>query len=319
MAAPVDRGVLRKYVSGMGSRRTGVFALAALIALCLPAAAVAKKKHKAKLGPVITVSQTQPVAVGSEATAAATCPSKTVLVGGGYASTPFFPTGGSNFVTESRATGYNGWRASAADSNASNAGSITAEAYCRKGAKRLTELVAGPTVLTPSASSSGPYTSGSQTATCPAGNAVAGGFVGSAFITGMAFHGTLVYSSFPSSSTSWRVDGLNTTTGASGLTAYVYCSKTARSVVSASTSFSGSGTTVSVDAPRCPQVKKKKGKKTPRRAILAGGFQENLNLNTPPGSGAFIAESRLVSGLWHVGGISVVPGPGSVTAYGLCG
>src|SRR5690349_21854760 len=175
----------------MRPRRTGVFLLAALIALCLPAAAVAKKKHKAKLGPVVAVSQTQPVAVSTKASATATCPSKTVLVGGGYASTPLKPTGGSNFVTESRASGANGWTASAGNATGSSSGTITAQALCRKGAKPLTEASATST-LSPSASSSGPYTSGSQTATCPTGNAVAGGFTSNATLATTAFRGAFV-------------------------------------------------------------------------------------------------------------------------------
>jgi hypothetical protein len=307
----------------MGSRRIGFFLLSALVALCLPAAAVAKKKHKTKLGPVITVSQTQSVPVDAIVTAAATCPSRTVLVGGGYASSPFRPTGGSNFVTESRANGGGppagtGWVATSAN-NGSATGSITAEAYCRKGARGLTQI-ASVIPIGPSASTSGPYTSGSATATCPTGKAVAGGFEAIGVPIGTSFRGTFVFASFPSSSTGWRVDGLNTYTSSSRITAYAYCSKDARSVVSASTSFAGAGPSTSVDAPQCPQAKKKKGKKKmPRRTILAGGFQQDVNFNTAPGDGAFISESRLVGGRWHVGGISVLPGSGSVTAYGLCG
>lgn len=302
----------------MRPRRIGIFLLAALVVLCLPTAAVAKKKHKSKLGPVVTVSQTQAVPIrGARAGATATCPAKTVLVGGGFASSPFFASGGSNFVTESHASGANGWTASASDANGANVGSITAEAYCRKGAKPLTQVSATSTLA--GYGSTG-YLSGSQSATCPSGSAVAGGFASDANIEGTAFHGPLPTSSFPSSSSAWRVDAFNTSPDPANFTAYAYCSKAARIPVSASASFSGAGTRTSVDAPQCPQAKKKKGKKKkPRRAVLAGGFQVPLDLNTDPATGAFVAESHLVNGLWHVGGVSVDTGSASITAYGLCG
>jgi hypothetical protein len=299
------------------ARRLPVLLMVAVLAMAFPAAAVAKKSPK--LGPVFTVSQTQSVPIHTRVAAVATCPNHTTLVGGGFLSTPtFVALGGSNFVTESHRSGTNGWVASAADANSSTTGAIRVEAYCRKGAKPMTE-VSTPSSLAASASPSGPFTTGSAIATCPSGRLAAGGFSSDAQIVSSRFQGALVYGSFPASTSQWHVDALNSATATAGYTAYAYCSSAQRKSVSASTSFSGTNAPAAVDSPQCPKAKVRKSRKRRRTSALAGGFQGNLNINTPPFGGPFVSESRRNNGLWHVGGTSVGTGSGTLTAFGLCG
>ena len=310
-------------------RRRGTVLLAGALALALFAAPAidAKKKKKKKLGPVVTVSQTISVPPDAILTATATCPAGTELVGGGFASAPYHHSSGSNFVVDSHRVALRGWAVRAANIASVN-GTLTSEAYCRKGAKSLVEA----TTTTTLPAAPGNPTQGDAVATCPAGQkAAAGGFSSTpAIMPSATYRGTLPFSSYRDSTATWRVSALNTAPAPRNFTSHVYCSPALRAErASADVNVSGASAPASVDSPVCPKVKvkaKKKGKKPKRKptSALAGGF-----LVSPPvigpgpanSRGVFVSESRRVNGVWHVGGISIgsQAGASTVRSAGYCG
>lgn len=310
-----------------GSGGIVTVAIAALaLALALPGGAAAKKKGKKKPGPVVTVTQTAGNPVGTKVTVPASCPSGTELVGGGYAATPF-TTGGSNFVFESRRTGTGTWTVSALNASAL-AGSLVAEAYCRRGAPTLSEAAASTTL--PAAVITFPE--GQASASCPSGqNAVAGGF-SAAVDTGLGYTGAFVFASTRSAAGTWAVSAMNTDSDdPRAFSSFAYCAiAQSPSVASAIVDVTGAGTPVAATTPACPKVKGKKrkgSKKKPKKkatSALAGGFitpKPDVGLGPGSSHGVFNFESRRSGTTWRASGNSLgtEPGASRLQATAYCG
>jgi hypothetical protein len=306
------------------------------VVLSLPADVGAKKKrkrHKVRAAPVVTQTQTVAVPRGTEGTVTASCPAGTGLLGGGFASSPFSASGGSNFVLDSRMSGPSSWTVRSVNSNPA-AGSLTVDAYCRKGAPPLTEVAATTTLP---AASPGNLPPGSAIAACPSGQpAVAGGFSSTAAPGGGGFLGPYPHSSFRLGiGTGWRAEALNNTGSAMSFTAFAYCAPIDRAETFANTSASGQNLPVAIDAPSCPTIpakrrikgkghKKLKTKKTkPRQtSVLSGGFATSpptINFTASTSGGIFVSQARVLSGVWHAAGISIGGRSAGLAASAECG
>jgi hypothetical protein len=312
----------------------------AAVMLSSPAGALGAKKKgkKPKLGPVVTVTET--LAVSSEfVTATAGCPAGTNLVGGGHRVAPVTQTG-STFASAAHRTGRASWSVTAV-SFTMGGGTVTAEAYCRRGAPQLVEATAATTL--PPATGPFSFGNGTSSATCP-GNlkAVAGGYSG-AVVVDPGYEGPFVHSSQRDpSGRGWVLTALNTAQEPENgvLTARVLCSERGRvQVASPPVPATGVETPAEADSPRCPKPKKKgkkKGKKQSQKAkvkkkkkkkkkvMLSGGYvtpTPSLTLNPANSRGVFPTESRLEGPIWRAAGTSVgsAPGDSSIQALGYCG
>lgn len=302
-------------------------ALAAVMLLASPAVVPAKKKGKKKPGPVVTATATVAAAASQNPTATATCPAGTTVVGGGYAATPF-TTGGSNFVFESRRAGNRAWTVRSHNASAV-AGSLTAEAYCRRNAPGLTEA-SGASILPAGGLS---FPEGAASATCPKGrSAFAGGFVASIDELSAGFGGPYVFASTRSAARVWSISAINTDGDPRSLTALAYCAKgSAPAVISQVVDVTGVGTPAAAVTPACPKVKvknksktKKKKAKRRRTSPVAGGFvtpAPDVGLGPATSHGVFTLESRLSGAAWRASGNSIgtEPGASRIQATAVCG
>jgi hypothetical protein len=294
--------------------------LAAAALVLFPASALAKKKHKKPkaLGPVVTVTATGNTVSGSTgavSTAVATCPSGTVVIGGGF-SAPLLSSTSQIGVVDSYRTAPGSWTVSAVELGGS--GAVTADAYCRRTTKSITDVAATGTVP------GGTATSGSAAATCPAGTQlVAGGFQSSRGPTPAAL--ALPLTNMASGST-WTLVSVNNATTAQTITAHAYCLAGIRAptLVSSQTSATlAQFQTVQATSPSCPIPKKgkksKKGKKKkkPGQLLSAGGFSTPAPTSMP--FPLFVNSSAGASG-WVATAINASGPSGSisVTSQGIC-
>jgi hypothetical protein len=302
----------------MRALTTGALALALLILAASPALA---KKKAAKPGAVQTATATvTTTSQGQVGTAVATCPGKAKVVGGGFVlgilDEGFGNGPDMNNVLESRREGVKAWRVSALrdDRQASGGGPagnplpITAEAYCRKRAGKITEV---------SVTESWPYPGGpapfSPSATCGAGRVAVGGGFALVNPAAIVAYSNFLTASRPLGGTGWNTVSSSGTGGPSATTS-VYCQKLKKplrqTAASAAMPPASNGSAVAaVDSPGCA------GKRT----AVSGG------LELPPftaGHGiALPVESRRSGKSWHVATAKQLAGPpgGQFTAIALCG
>jgi hypothetical protein len=292
---------------GLGARmsstpRVLLLAFASLLALTLLASdADAKKKKKKKVAPVVSIAQTQTVQPEANASVVATCPANKTVVGGGFASGPIdaeFIDG--TFVHESRMQG-NGWKASGANLSLSEPGTLSAYAYCRKGATPLTEVAA-----TVNNCNCTPLVD--AVATCPTPTKpVAGGFYGP--LTS-ADGGVIPQTSKRFGAFAWKFTGFDFGFDPADLTAYAYCGPKARLETSGVRVIEGTNASGTAYAPLC----KRRGHK-----MLAGGFQAAQF--DPIFTGVFeaIAANNADAGRFATNAVEGFIGPGTLQSFGYCG
>jgi hypothetical protein len=291
--------------------RIVLLACAALLAFGLAAGtADAKKKKKKKVAPVAVIAASGSVAPDAAQSVTATCPAKKTLVGGGFASGPLEGPVGPDFgtfVTESRRVGASSWQVSATNLDFDTPGTVSAYAYCRKGAAPLTEAL----VTISNECACLPVVT--AVATCPdGGRAVAGGF-NAPF--DLVDGGGWAQASHRFGAFAWRFDALDLSANGAVVTSYVYCAPKARTetngvrvITSDPNTGTGSGTAYS-------QLCRKRGQR-----MLAGGFK------TEPVSLFFGGELQLVSQNAAVDGRiattasqSGFGGDGTLQSFGYCG
>jgi hypothetical protein len=256
---------------------------------------------------------------GQVSAAVATCPSGTVVVGGGF-SAPF-TTGDNIAVNSSYRSRLESWRVEA--QVYFGEGSATSIAYCRRTAKQITDLSGAGTVPGPTDGV------GTATASCPSGfQLIAGGFRTETNVGANNF--AIPFASTSTAPGTWSVTAVNNSSTAIPLTAHAYCVQGIRppTILEASnnavvSAYSGvSATTGACPAPLKPKKgkkgKKKKRKKVPAQVLSAGGFSTT---DTPTSSGAFgiFSESKISGTGWlatDTNGFD--PGNIQVTSQGIC-
>lgn len=301
------------------SRKSPVLIAAALLALAPAGAGAKAPKKKPKPVTIVTATATGSTSLDeTPVTATATCPPKTVAIGGGYAGIPF-PNERTVFPLESRRVGSTQWRATALVSTSGQPQELTTEVYCAK--LRGTVVEGNGTSILP-----GPhYAVGTAAAACPSkSRLLSGGFqlVGATTAASLGF-----VSRSSAAGNGWAVSVLRAVNaGPEALVASAaYCLKPA---------------------------KKKKGKKRPRRADPKGviematsgmlgsdtndSFAFPAQLACPAGrqaiSGGFSAapttdgsfgptffESRRSGATWRIGVQQVASAEGPVSAFQYCG
>jgi hypothetical protein len=292
--------------------------------LLLPGSALAKKKHNKApkpLGPVETVTESGFAGDGETATASATCPAGTVVVGGGF-TTPPVASGQGIIVLSSFRSSPVDWTVSGVVSGDRKA--ITAHGYCRNTRGRaITDVSTSATV-----SRAGQVTS--LTSSCPSGKLIAGGFES----TRAQLQGHMLWpqASWATSSSAWTVTVLPIEAGDRTLTAHAYCmARIKQPAIVSQTSSGAPGQlgTVESNSPSCPSTKnkkaKKKGKKRRKRKVRpkqlsAGGFAVPLDL-TPEAPLLVITDSRIgTGGTWLAKATNRSLGstPPSITSQGIC-
>jgi hypothetical protein len=279
--------------------RIVLLAVAAVLAFGLAAGTADAKKKKKKAGPVVGVSQTQTIQAEENGTVVATCPERATVVGGGFSSTPLDGTTLEGvIVRESRMEG-NGWTASAANLSASEPGSFSAFAYCRKRTKPLVAVSATvfncfclPVI--------------DVVATCPTGlKPVAGGFSGPlTFADG----GALPQMSRRFGAFAWKFLALDVGLDPSNVTAYAYCAPKAALETTGVRVIQGENSTGTASAPFC----KRRGRK-----MLAGGFQAEAT-SLFGLSVQLITASVRDAGRWATTGLEAFEGPGTLQSFGYC-
>jgi hypothetical protein len=294
--------------AGSWAKLLFVLTVVALASAALAGGAEAKaKSHKKKLGPLVAASANA-VATGDMGigTATATCPRKTVAVGGGFSVTP--PTIGSvtalGIPFESVKVGQNQWRASVQQST-SGSGSILLSTfvYCRRGAPRTSTA----TGSIPVESSSG--TGNTALASCPGGRkAIAGGFsmpppVGPSSVS-------IIADTLRAGLSGWQtraLSGQGTT-----LTSIAYCAKQKKApkeVAAPAAPTITNGAPITATATCLGKVR-----------AGAGGFSTPGSAN-PSGFLVFMYESVSIGTGWRSSGVYLVTGSptiGNLNSYGYC-
>jgi hypothetical protein len=252
--------------------------IAALIAA--PATAAKKEPGGAKLK-TATASATASGAF-DVATATASCPGGTKVIGGGYTSSAPSPPNHWLNVFESQRAGGRGWRVSGAEYFPAGSDTLTAYAYCQAFKGKIKALPQQATI--PTTADQGTVVQ----ASCPGGTkAISGGFSTEA---PNASDSSYVSRSIAAGGDRWVVDATRLT-GAAGrsLFSYVYCAVVdkikQRSEDAAVVGPVGSRNTATT--PACP-------KKTTARS---GGFATS----TPVGgllNAALVYESRRAGAAW---------------------
>lgn len=295
----------------LGSRGTSIAAttLAALAIGASPALAAKDDKKKPDLGKVKTEAvSSSTTAEGEFVRLTAQCPKGTRVVGGGYA-TGTADDGGSitlNVILESRRSGGRAWTVSAyRDDAVAPAGPtlpVSAEAYCRSGVGKVSEVSAAQdtnsnnAVLAPDAP-------------CSPGKAIAAG----GFAFGVPQFDTAGYyfnnASRPIGNVGWSIEVASGTPGVSA-TSLAYCQKRDKPLKQTTglVALSTNQLVVnSADTLPCPG----------KRSATAGGFEGPIafsNAGTP-----VVVESRRAGKSWHVGAINGNSAPGGfVNAFALC-
>jgi hypothetical protein len=297
---------------------------ASIICFCLlvvvPAApALANKKHKKPVlqGPVVTVTATGTTASGfdEDSTAVATCPTGTVVLGGGF-STPF-DSATALAVFNSYRSGATSWTVDAVRFR--GAATATAFAYCRRAARPISDVTATGTI--PNGGQSG-----GASATCPTGSHLIGG----GFQSSRAPAATVAYSltNMSTAPETWSLVDVNGS-GASGsrtITAHAYCLTGIRppTILTATSSpLLGENATGSITSPACPvsrKLKAKRGKKRkrkPRKLLSAGGYAGPPPTATP---GGLISASHIAGTGWLAAVVNTTGPSGTeqITSQAIC-
>ena len=291
-----------------------VLVAAAGAALLLPTAAAAKKKHRkvTKLGPVVTVTATGPPATGTGAvsSAAASCPSGTRVIGGGF-SLQGSPQVVAVFESYRSAPGV--WTASLIAANSSSTGVPTSIAYCRRVNRPITDVTASTTIA-------GMLVSKSLSASCPRGSRLVGGGFQSTHLPASRSI-ALPMSNMSTGPSTWSLTGLSNSPSSLTMTVHAYCLAGIRAptVVSAqNTPILAGGKQATVTTSSCPVTRKKKGKrKAPQQLLSAGGF--STPVRTTGQIGLFISSLAGPSG-WasSIFNATSTAGPLSTTSQGIC-
>jgi hypothetical protein len=294
---------------GGWSKLLGVLAVCALTVAALAGGAEAKgKAHKKKVGPLVAASASA-VANGDRGigTATATCPRKTVAVGGGYSVTP--PTIGSvvalGIPFESLKVGQKQWRVSVQQST-SGSGSILLSTfvYCRRGAARTSTAAAS----TPVPANNGP--GATAQASCPAGRkAVSGGFSLPAPVGDDGV--SIVADTLRAGVSGWQTRALSGQ--GSTVTSLAYCAKQKKAPKE-------------VAAPASPTITT--GATLTATATCLGKLRAGVGGFSTPGSGSpsgfvgFMYESISTGTGWRTSGLYFKAGSatpiGNLNSYGYC-
>ena len=242
-----------------------VICAVAVAGMVIAPAADAKKKHRKKVVPVVSMAASSPVAPEQTASATATCAPNKTLVGGGFASGPLEGLAGPEFgtlVLESHRDAGNAkaWTVKALNFSSSEPGTVSAYAYCRKGAAPLSENQ----VTIDNACACLPIVT--AVATCSnGGRAVAGGFAapfdlndGGAFPQASRRFGAFA----------WRFDALDEAFDGSAITSYAYCAPRARTETTGVRVIPGNEDTGLGNGTAFAQLCHRRGQR-----MLAGGFQ----------------------------------------------
>jgi hypothetical protein len=310
---------LLNHTTMRGDRTTGVL-LAALAVLALGVSPALAKKKPSKPGVVrttaVTVQTTEDHQVVS---AVATCPGKTKVVGGGFA-TGILGEGAiyngpdKNQVLESRREGPKRWRVTAfrVDTPFQSGGPagpslpVTAEAYCKDRPGKISEVAATGVWTGPGGS-----VTLSPAAACPLGRAVVGGGFSLSQATHLSY-GNFITATGPLGAVGWGTTAASTVSESPSATTFAYCRKQAkppRQTRAGAGMPPADSTVASADTPACP------GKLT----ALGGGF-EGPNYNA--GQGILLpVESRRVGKSWRASAANLSGGPagGRLTAFAICG
>lgn len=288
--------------------RMGCIAVAALlVAAPIAAGPAAAKKKKKKPTAVVTRSATASVSgMGAIATATPLCPKKTRALSGGFLLSP--PTAGfGNFglVYESQKAGQNGWRVSAqnADPGPPQTLTLTAFAYCRKGApsnKTVTvtapkpaNLQVGPAVAPTCAGKPG---------------AMSGGFLTGPPLVGTAAT-SIVIDSARTTAKTWQSNIISGAAAADTIAGYAYCAEgklpAALTTTSEPNTVASSITTVTATC-------------VGKRKVVGGGFgQPAANITT--NGYFFLLGSQLTSAKdWQVTGFKIGSLPATLSATAYC-
>ncbi len=305
---------------GAWTRTAGRTAIAVAVALLtvscvLAPTATAKKKKKRKTPIAATASSPAAITSGTTALAAASCPAKTHITGGGFTVAPSYDpstnTGLRNLVETSTPAG-NGWNAyGSALTVPSSAGSLTAFARCEGNDRGRIAAVLSSTVTVP------PSSAQSNVFNCPPGtHVISGGYAGdgpTALNTPAAFR-IIVLGSHRTGPGQWTIDAYNRT-GAppSTLTTFATCELNGKSaVLEANVVAPIANDQRSIADATCPV----------KTHVVSGGFAV-----TPTGPGQVpvvgIDENQPVGGnIWHIGLYESpqfsTPPSGSLTASAYC-
>ena len=313
-------------------RRLGPAVLLALLAaILISPVAEAKKKPKPPAVSVRTATAST-TAADQVASATATCPVRTIALGGGFA-LPFVqtPSSVSDIVLlyESRRSGPRSWTASGGRLDSGSPGpalELTAYVTCRapllaaktkpkkkaetaKQKKRRLTL----TEVSSTSASVGENGQVATSASCTGGRrALSGGFSSAPLpmtAAGDAF--PVINSSLRTAPGIWTASMTNVGEAPRSLTAYVYCASGATSSELAGASplpetpsFANLGKATGA-SPACPK----------RRRVVAGGFNGPFSFI---GARPFITGSVPQGAAWSTSAINLSPTAGAVTSIGYC-
>ncbi len=289
----------------MAMRRNALLVCAvALVGLVFAPVADAKKKRK-KNPPVASFAQSATVAPDSNQSVTVSCPANKTLVGGGFGSGPLGTQFGNSlgtFVFESHREGANAWKVSATNTDFAEQGSVSAYAYCRKGAAPLVEA---PVTVSNACACIPKIT---VVATCPdGGRPVAGGFL-SPFDNQDG--GVITQSSHRFGAFAWRWQGFDIAGFPREITAYAYCAPKARTETTGVRVIEGEGAGGTAYAQQC----KRRGQR-----MLAGGFEAEPVDAILGESFQMISESSIIDGRFATTAVETLFGPGALESYGYCG
>lgn len=267
------------------------------LAVSLTGAASAQGARK-----VITVSDTVSAPQRVVMTALASCPRGSNVVGGGF----FTAADPQPVIVEaSHRLGQRSWVAKGLRED--EPGTLTAYAYCRRGAARMKQRTSTvPIAVGPL----GGQEAGTARATCPLGRkAVAGGFEAEVDTsTPSSPKGVLVARSSRSGKRSWSTTGTHAVDNLTlDITSFVYCLVRKRPRRTAATTVEDQNSAI-VDTPRC------------RRRALSGGFRGDPFQLGSDRNAVLVTESRRLGKSWRTTGTHLgSTGTATLTGFGYCG
>jgi hypothetical protein len=298
--------------------------IAVLSALALVVAAPvaeAKGKKKPKRQSVVTRTATLSTASdGQAASAVATCPKKTIALGGGFQApfAPGFSIVDFTVVHESRRTGARSWGVSGVRQDGGAAGpalTLTASVHCRsprigkrkRGKKpRLIAVTDVPSTSAPG----GANAALSATAACPPGlRLVGGGFrvAPPPVLTGAESFPTVIQSA-PIGAFSWQATAVNGGAVSRSITAHAYCLTRVVPTFTRATGELAGG-----DGAR-PQATVTAQACAGKRRLVGGGFSHERNSIFKPQT----FESYALNGEWSTGAWNPGAEGGNLSSTGIC-
>lgn len=314
----------------MEHRGIQLLAAAVLCALLIAPAAEAKKKAKSTPVTVRTASDTTTVP-GELVSATATCPKKTIALGGGF-DAPIVVVGSGitdiHLLSESRRSGQNAWTVSGIRQDSGSAGpalTLTASVLCRSPAlnsKKQGKAKAGSAkakakkLKITEVSATGPTAAGggasSASAVCPGSQRpISGGFSASPPATTSPGSFPLFWLDRRTTPNTWSAAFYNSGSTARAVTSYAYCASRATSEggTTAALPASSPGNLLGASALSPPCSKK--------HPLVGGGYE-----NTQPGAAtAFpIVSGSLpqAGGSWLLKVSNLSVNAGAVASYGYC-